>query len=255
MIYSGRCKLEEEWELCQMKYLKMLIRILVCVRQNDRLMIIKMNAKPFNILIMQVYAPTTDCEESELEKFYDEMDKATKQCKSDELLIVMGDLNAKVGDERIDDVVGPHGLGKQNERGERWIEWCCAHELITANTWFQQPARRIYTRKSPGDRARNQIDYIAIKKRYRNAVKQAKTHPGADINRDHVSVRSTIKMQLKNVIRQKQHKSLDYAAPTSDKEIKLTYAVKVSNRFEILEEENDKSSWEIFKEAIVETAK
>ena len=69
------------------------------------------------------------------------MAKATKQCKSDEFLIVMGDLNAKVGDERIHDVVGPYGLGEKNERGERLIEWCCAHELIIANTWFQQAAR------------------------------------------------------------------------------------------------------------------
>lgn len=148
----------------------------------------------------------------------------------------MGALNAKVGDERIDDVVGLHGLGKKNERGERWIEWCCAHELIIANTWFQQPARRINTWKSPGDRTRNQIDYIAIKKRYRNAVKQAKTYPGADIISGHVPVVSTIKTQLKNVKRQKQHTILDYAALTADKEMQSAYAVKVSNRSEILEE-------------------
>lgn len=60
--------------------------------------------------------------------------------------------------------------------------------------------------KSPGDRARNQIDYIAIKKRYRNVAKQAKTYPGADINNDHVPVVSMMKLKLKNVKRKKQHK-------------------------------------------------
>ena len=81
-------------------------------------------------------------------------------------------------------------------RGEGWIEWCCAHDLIIANPWFQQPARRIYTWNSPGDRTLNQRDYIAIKKRYRNAVKQAKTYPGADIHSDHVPVVSTIQMTV-----------------------------------------------------------
>ena len=50
----------------------------------------------------------------------------------------------------MDDTVGPHGLADQNERGERWIGWCSAHELMIANTWFQQPPRRKYTWKSPG---------------------------------------------------------------------------------------------------------
>ena len=75
----------------------------------------------------------TDGEEAKIERFYEEMEEAINQCKSAVLLIVMGDLNAKVGGERVDDIVGPHGLGEKNERGERWIEWCCAHNLIIAN--------------------------------------------------------------------------------------------------------------------------
>ena len=62
-------------------------------------------------------------------------------------------------------------------------------------------------------------------------------------------------MQLKSVEIPKEHQALNYAALMDDKELRLTYAMKVSNRFETLEESNDKSRWEIFKEAIVETAK
>ena len=87
-------------------------------------MIIKLNTKPFTMVIMQVYVLTADCEESELERFYEEMEEAVKYCKSAKLLIVIGELSAKVGDERVGDSVSPHHLGEKNERGERWIEWC-----------------------------------------------------------------------------------------------------------------------------------
>ena len=69
------------------------------------------------------------------------------------------------------------------------------------------------------------MGYIAIKKRYRNLVKQAENYPVADINSDHVPVVSTIKMQLTNVERQKQHKNLDYAALVDDKKMKLGHRI------------------------------
>ena len=103
-------------------------------------MIIKLNAKPFNILIMQAYAPTPDFEKSEERRFYEEIDEAIKKCKSAELVIVTGGLNAKVGNERADDIVGSHGFDEKNERGGRWREWCCAHDPIIAKSWFQQEA-------------------------------------------------------------------------------------------------------------------
>ena len=78
----------------------------------------------------------------------------------------MGDYNDKVGKGKKEDTVGYFGLGTRNERGERLIKFCEENNLCIANTFFQQPARRLYTWKSPGDINRNQIDYILIKKRY-----------------------------------------------------------------------------------------
>ena len=94
--------------------------------------------------------------------------------KSQDITIIMGDFNAKVEDERVDDVVGHNGLGTQNERGSKLIEWCQMNEFIITNTWFENHPRRQWTWKSPGDRTRNKIDYILIQKRFRNAVKISK---------------------------------------------------------------------------------
>ena len=56
--------------------------------------------------------------------------------------MIMGDFNAKVGDERVDDVVGQYGLGTQNERGNKLIEWCQMNDFIITNTWFENHPRR-----------------------------------------------------------------------------------------------------------------
>ena len=96
------------------------------------------------------------------------------------MFVIMGDLNVKVENERFDEVVGPCGLGDRNDRGERWIEWCMENKQIIENTWFRHYPRHLWTWKSPGDRSRSQIDYITINKRFRNALTQVKTYPGAD---------------------------------------------------------------------------
>lgn len=90
---------------------------------SDRAIVVKLKGKPFDIGIIQVYAPTADKDEEELEEFYDTVEKAEKQLKSQDIRIVMGDFNAKVGSERSETVVGPFGIGKKNERGDRLIQW------------------------------------------------------------------------------------------------------------------------------------
>ena len=139
----------------------------------------------FDISIIQVYAPTADSSEDDIELFYEQLDEAKRQCKSQDIIIVMGDLNAKVGSEEIEQVSGKYGLGVINERGERWADWCKANNQVIMNTWFKNHKRRLWTWKHPGDRTRNQIDYVTINHRFRNSVQNAKAYPGADCDSDH----------------------------------------------------------------------
>ena len=88
---------------------------------SDRVMLLKLKGIPFNLAIIMVYAPTTESSEEEIDNFYPTLDHAKAQCRSQEVVIIMGDLNAKVGKGEQGDMVGKFGLGNRNDRGERWI--------------------------------------------------------------------------------------------------------------------------------------
>ena len=145
----------------------------------------------------------------------------------------MGDLNAKIGDDRYKNIVGMHGLGQRNERGERLIQFCQENKLIIANTSLQQPVRKLHTWNSPGDISRNQIDYIMLNERFRNCIKQAKTYPVADMNSDHNPVVVKINMKLKrtNATKRSEHLELNLV---KEETYKNKYNVKVKNIFERL---------------------
>ena len=137
---------------------------------SDRVILVKFDNKHFNISVIQVSAPTQDATEEEVEEFYDQLDKARGHCKSQEVIIVMRDLNAKIGKGKEQDIVGEYGLGERNARGDTWLDWCIRNNPVITNTWFKQHPKNLWTWKTPGDRVRNQIDYITINKRFGNAV-------------------------------------------------------------------------------------
>ena len=210
---------------------------------SERVLLVKLKGKPFHICIIQVYAPTSDYEEEQVEDFYRDVMKAKEQCKPHDITLVMGDLNAKLGRERVEDIVGPFGLGDRNERGERWAEWCVENEQVVMNTWFRQPPRRTWTWMSPGDRTRNQIDFITINKRFRNAVTRARTYPGADCNSDHVPVVVDMKVQLRKPKKSQSKPKINVKVLKEDS-IKEEYSIYVRNKYEALRDETEGDSIE-----------
>ena len=101
--------------------------------------------QPFNITVIQVYAPTTDAEEAEVEWFYEDLIRPSRTNAKKRCLFIIGDLNAKVGSQEIPGVTGKLGLGVQKEAGEKLTEFCQENALVRANTLFQQHKRRLYT--------------------------------------------------------------------------------------------------------------
>ena len=105
--------------------------------------------KPFNITVIQVYAPTNNAEEAEVELFYEDLQDLLELTPPKDVLFIIEDWNAKVGSQETPGVTGKFGLGIQNEAGQRLIEFCQENTLAIANTLFQQQKRRLYTWTSP----------------------------------------------------------------------------------------------------------
>ncbi|XP_071455118.1 craniofacial development protein 2-like [Hetaerina americana] len=136
-------------------------------------------------MIVQVYMPTSSHLEEEIEEVYEQLEEVIGVAKRKENLIVMEDWNAVVGEGREGRSVNQFVLGKRNSAGERQIGFCNERKMVEANTLFEQHRRKRYTWKMPGDRARYQVDYIFVRTRYRNHVKQCKSYLSADIKTDH----------------------------------------------------------------------
>ena len=101
--------------------------------------------KPLNITVIQVYAPTSNAEEAEVEWFYEDLQDLLELTAQKDVLFLIGDWNAKVGSQETPGVTGKFGLGILNEAGQRLIEFCQENALVITNTLFQQHKRRLWT--------------------------------------------------------------------------------------------------------------
>ena len=150
--------------------------VLGCNLKN-RVISIRFQGKPFNIyeVYAQVYAPTSNAEEAEVERFYKDLQDLLELTLQKDVLFIIGDWNAKVGSQETPGVTGKFSLGIQNEAGQRLTEFCHKNALVTANTLFQQHKRRPYTWTSSDGQHQNQIDYILCSQRWRSSIQSAKT--------------------------------------------------------------------------------
>ena len=93
--------------------------------------------------VIQAYAPTSNAEEAEVERFYEDLQDLLELTPKKDVLFITGDWNAKVGNQETPGVTGTFGLGVRNEAGQKLIEFCQENALVLANTLFQQHKRRL----------------------------------------------------------------------------------------------------------------
>ena len=105
---------------------------------------VRFQGKPLSITVIQVYAPTSNAEEAEVEWFYEDLQDLLELTPQKNVHFIIGDWNAKVGSQETPGVTGKFGLGIQNEAGQKLIEFCQENALVIANTIFQQHKRRLY---------------------------------------------------------------------------------------------------------------
>ena len=105
--------------------------------------------KPFNIIVIQVYAPTSNAEEAEVEWFYEDLQDLLELTHKKDVILIIEDWNAKVASQETPGLTGKFGLGVENEVGQRLIEFWQENTLVITNTLFQQHKRRLYTWTPP----------------------------------------------------------------------------------------------------------
>ena len=108
--------------------------VLGCNLKNDRMISVRFQGKPFNIRVIQVYAPTSNAEEAEVERFYEDLQDLLEITPKKDVLFIIGGWNAKVGSQERAGVTGKFGLGVQNEAFQRLTEFCQENALVIAKT-------------------------------------------------------------------------------------------------------------------------
>ena len=177
--------------------------VIGCRPVSSKLMTVQLRASPFNITIIQVYAPTSNYDDSDVDEFYRELESLVEQTPKQDILVVQGDWNAKVGEDAQEDwgeVCGPSCNLETNDRELKLLDFAAYNNLVLANTLGNHKPSRRWTWHSPDATHHNQIDYILVKKRFRSGIKtvRTRTFPGADVWSDHDMVMMTFQTHLKN---------------------------------------------------------
>ena len=184
--------------------------------------------KPFNITVIQVYIWTSNAEEAEVEWFYEDLQDLLELTPKKDVLFIIRDWNAKLGNQEIPQVTGKFGLGVQKKVGQRRTEFCQENRLVIANTLFQQHKRRLYTWTSPDGQYQNQIDYILCSQRWRSCIQSAKTRRELTLAQIMDSL-LPIKLKLKKVGKTTRPFRYDLS------QIPYDYTVEVRSRFKGLD--------------------
>ena len=177
--------------------------VLGCNLKNEGVISVHFQGKPFNITVIQVYTPTTNAEEVEVEWFYEDLQDLLELTLKKYVPFIIGDWNEKARIQEISRVTGKFALGEQNEAGQRLTEFCQENTLVLHKqalpTTLEWGMRRLYTWTSPDGQCRNQTGYILCSQRCRSSTQSAKTRPGADCGIDHELLIAKFRFKLKKL--------------------------------------------------------
>ena len=223
--------------------------VMSCQPISSRIICMRLRATPFNISIVQAYAPTSDYSDEAIEDFYSQLQEVLVKIPKKDFLVVQGDWNAKIGSDAHKDwvgVCGAHANAQTNERGLRLLESASSNS-------------RRWTWHSPSGEHHNQIDYIMVKKRHRSSVNINKTRsfPGADKGSDHDLVMMTFNIRLKKLKKSENIRIKFDLDRLNDPEVAEEFQAKLGGRFAplLVIDQDIQNLTENFNSAVVDTAK
>ena len=238
---------------------------------SDRIIKARLESRHQKTTIIQCYSPTNDATEDAKTSFYEELQSVVDRVPRRDILLLMGDLNAKVGVDNAGrgEAMGQQGIGQMNENGELLADFCIINRLVIGGTLFPHKQLHKPTWVSPDGRTTNQIDHIAISSRWRSSLLDVRAKRGADVASDHHLVIGEVKIKL-STRRQPRPTRWRYDVDKlKDGYNKQCFELALSNRYASLVEEEDEEHlgqredetresltdrmWETVKTAYVET--
>lgn len=140
---------------------------------SDRLSVLKIKGNQYNIVIINVYMPTTDAIDEEVEHLYNQIRSIIRDIPKRDLSTMTGDYNAKIGElnSEFPGHIGRFTIGKCNNRGIKLAKFCAENGLVITNSTFTK--RRKHTWTSPDKKTKNPIDYIMVMSNHTKLVTDA----------------------------------------------------------------------------------
>ena len=206
---------------------------------NDRILKARFNSKFAKLTIIQCYAPTEMSEEEDKDNFYEALQREVDATPRHDVLMVFGDMNAKVGSDNTgrEGIMGKHGLGNINDNGERFSEFCTNNSLVIGGTIFPHKTVHKQTWISPDTHTKNQIDHFTINKKWRSSLVDLRAYKGSDVNSDHHLLIAKVKLKLRNPDNQPKSKMKKYdISKLKDVNIKNQFQISLRNRFAALQD-------------------
>ena len=176
IIYSGREDDIQRAEVGILMSKEAYASLIEWIPNSERIIQARYHSRYIKLTIIHIYAPTEDTDEEIKDDFYTRLQDVLDKRNAHDMLIVTGDMNAKVGNqnENYERVMGKHGLGEKNNNWERLCELCDMNELVITGTLFPHKNIHKATWVSPDGKTRNQIDHILISRKFRNSVKDTR---------------------------------------------------------------------------------
>ena len=195
--------------------------------------------KRINLQVIQCYAPTNNTDEEPKDTFYNQLQHILQTRKERDLLLLMGDMNAKVGNDNngYELAMGKQGLGTMNENGERFADICADYNLVIGGTVFPHKPIHKATWISPDHTTENQIDHICINRKFRHSLLDVRVKRGADAGSDHHLLTAKLQLKLKRCINPANSRTKYNIQLFQDIGTTELYQTTLQNRFQALQEQ------------------
>ena len=202
------------------------------------------------------YAPTEDAEEEIKDEFYDQLEEEIQTTPRHDVLMVVGDLNARVGEENTgrERAMGTEGFGCINNNGERLSDLCVENNLVIGGTLFKHRNIHKTTWRSPDNNTVSQIDHVIVNQKWRRSLLDVRARRGADVGSDHVLVVATLSLKLRKTQRREERLRRFDTGKLKNPNTEKAFQLDLKNRFRILQEEQELNI-DSFNQALMETSK